>query len=531
MASCDFSHARIPELDAGPDAPVSTQVYFTSVTATGTTIRPGRYGIEVTAVLHNALDSDVTEVGAMLTFGGRGNQFRFRDVDRRESVMISQPTTVGAGGDATFRFVVDALPGLTANDVQINGSATFNANGMQFAATPAAAPLALAYTGINAPIMVTVAQDEDDSDTQLSFREALKAAATAPGPDVIIFDPAVFPIDTVVTLSNTLGELPTISTDVVIDGRDITLAVGQAWEATEGRYGLRITGGTVVVANLTFRNFAYNYRNEMITTAAENCGASMSQLEGGAIHVSGGTLILDSNRFEDPDVAERNCFAASVRLHGGSGHRILRNRWSQQVMDSIFVAAATREITDNVMISPTNRDRDDEGIYISSQGGSDLWIVGNLIVDQEFSGIVAGGSDGGKLYIVNNTLARNGRVSSGAVRGGGRSITLRNNVYITNNPAAIEANNNGTGFDIAYETISGNTLCGGSCSSALIDMATLVTAADPGVANQGGTTRADFTPISTSPLVGSGTPYVDRNGSAPGYFTGAGPERGAFELP
>jgi hypothetical protein len=530
IVACSFTHSRVPEV--GVDAPpASTRVYFVSLSSNVTTVRPGRYGLEINAVLHNDLDVAITDVGAALTFGGLDDHFAFRDADRREGVTAPQPTMIAAGGEATYHFIVDALASLPPKDLAINATATFVASS-PYSATPAATPLALPYTGINGPIVVTAKQDEDDGDSELSFREAIKSAAARSGPDVIRFDPAIFPTDTVVTLSESLGALPAIGADLVIDGGGVILAINSQWEDPEGRYGLRITNGTVVVANLTFRNFAFNYRNETITTATGNCGSSGAQLEGGAIRVDAGTLILDGNRFEDPDVAERNCYAASVRIHGGSGHRIVRNRWTQQVMDSVFIAAATREISDNVMISPSNSDRDDEGIYILSQAGSDLWIVGNLIVDQEFSGIVAGGTDAGKLYIINNTLARNGRVSSAGVRRqGSRAIIFRNNLYIANNPAAIQADSAGVGLDIAYETVSNNSLCGGTCDSATIDTPTLAMPADPGVANITGSFRVDFTPTATSPLVDSGTPFIDRNGGSPGYFNGGGPERGAIELP
>lgn len=531
-AACSYPHGRTPEGDAGVDAPpVTTLVYFTTLTSNVTQLRPGRYGIEVTATLRNDLDVEISRVGAALTFDGRGAQFRFRDVDRRDGVTALQPATIPAGGEATYRFTVDALASLTAADVTINASATFLASSTAMSATPAAKPLALPYTGINGPIVVTVAQDESDGDSQLSFREALEAAGNASGPDIIRFDPAVFPPGTVVTLSADLGALPVIATNLVIDGGGVILAVDSAWEASEGRYGLHISGGTVVVANLTFRDFAFGYRNEMITTPAGNCGASNAQLAGGAIYVDGGTLILDGNRFEDPDVAERNCFAASVRLHGGTGHRIVNNLWTDQVMDSVFVAAQTFEVSDNVMIAPINTDRADEGIYIASQGGTDLWIVGNLILDQEYNAVVANGSDGGTLYIVNNTFARNGRVALGAVRrSGSRAITLRNNLYVANNPAAVQADNNGIGLDFAFETTSSNSLCGGTCASATIDNASMGMPADPGVMDVVGSSRAAFTPIPSSPLIDSGTPFVDRNGGMPGLSSGNGTDRGAVEL-
>lgn len=533
LASCSFTHGREQEVDAGVDAPPMTpNVYFTSVTSTVTQVRPGKYGFEVTAVLRNDLATEITDVGARLTFGGHDKEIRHRDEDRREGVFDLQPTTLAPGTEATYRFVVDALPWLTASDLQVNAAAVFTTSGSKLSATPAATPLTLSYGGVNGPIVVTTEKDESNTGSKLSFREALAQAMTAPGPDIITFDPSVFTPGTVVDLDDNLGELPTITSDVVIDGTsaDVTLALAASWESPEGRYGLRIVNGTVAVAGITFRNFAFNYRNEDLTT--NNCGISNAQLEGGAMRVDGGTLILERNRFEDPDVAERNCYAASVRLHGGTAHHIVSNTWTDQVMDSIYVAAKVTEISDNVMISPNHTDRDDEGIYIASQGGGDLWIVGNLIVDQEYSGIYAGGSDNGRLWIFNNTFVRNGRSSLAAIRRSGpRVIVLRNNLYIANNPSALQADNNGTGFDIAYETVSSNSLCSGTCDSAMIDMPSVLMPADPGVANIAGTTPDDFTPTATSPLMGTATPILDRNGGAPNHFMGDGQERGCIEIP
>jgi len=513
--------------------PVTTKVFFVSVTSTTTSLRPGRYGIEVTAVVRNELAVDITGVETALTFAGRDKELRSRDADRRDAVMVEQPATIAAGGEATFRFVVDALPWLAAMDVQINGTATFQAGTMKLSATALQTPLKLQYTGINSPIVVNFAGDEDDNDTQISLREAIRAANLASGPDRIVFDPSVFSAGTTITLSDSLGELPTIASNLVIDAGDagVTLAVTSAWEAQEGRYGLRITVGDVVVAGLTFKNFAYGYRNEGITTG--NCGDSDSQLEGGAIRIDGGTVVLESNRFEDPDVAERNCYAASVRIHGGSHHRIVGNTWTDQVMDSIFVGASTFEITDNVMNAPANPDRTDDGVYVSSLGNANLWIVGNLIVDNEYSAVRSGGTDSGRLYIVNNTFVRNGRTGMSAVRReqSSRVTVLRNNLYIANTPTALQLDNSGIGFDIAYETITDNPLCSGSCGSAVVDLPTIDMQTDPGVANLAGSTRAELTPLPDSPLVNTATPWLDRNAGAPRHFSGIGQERGAVELP
>ena len=134
--------------------------------------------------------------------------------------------------------------------------------------------------------------------------------------------------------------------------------------------------------------------------------------------------------------------------------------------------------------------------------------------------------------MVNNTFVRSRGL--GAVRrvGNNRRIELHNNAYHSNQSAAIRATNNGDDFTISHEAVFGSTLlCAGGCGSAMIQMPTIVFEVDLRFANALGVTRADFTPRPGSPLVDSGLDLVDLNGSAPGRFNGAGPERGAIELP
>jgi hypothetical protein len=286
------------------------------------------------------------------------------------------------------------------------------------------------------------------------------------------------------------------------------------------------------VYGIGFRNLGYNYRNEG-SLDADNCGPSGAQLEGGAIRVDGGTLVLDGNVFADRDVAERNCFAASVRLHAGSGHRILNNHWTESSMDAIYIDAAAIEVTGNVLDAGASLSRTDECFYVNRQAGHDLWITGNLCVDQEFSAVVGRGSDGGTLYIVHNTFVRNGRSALSAVRReeATRAIVLRNNVYIANNPSAVLADGGGAGFDLAHESVSGSTLCDSTCPDATIDALSMLSPTDPRVANPGGSAPADFAPLQGSPLIDSAVDWLDRTGSEPGRYRGAGPERGAVELP
>jgi hypothetical protein len=532
MTACGF---RSP--DAGPaDMPPATaEVHFVSVTASETTLRPGLYGIEVTAVLRNDLATGITGIRASLTFrdgtADRAADFRWRDFDARDGATAPQPASIPPGEEATFRFRVDALahavgPGL----ILMGGEATFQVDGDTRAATPLDPPTSLPFAAAPAPIVVTVAADEDNGDSNISFREAVKLANANPGFDRIVFSPAVFAAGspTLAPLNAALGELPPVSGDLVIDGSgaNVVLTVTAGWSGTQ-RYALRLQSGVLVVQGIGFRDLGEGYPLEDVSM--NDCGTGVPH-DGGAIRVDGGTLIFDGNQFADPDVAERNCYAASVRLEGGSGHRILNNTWTAQVMDGLLVKAATLEVSDNVMSAGPAVDKADDGIVITSQGGADLWIVGNLFVDQEFSGILATGTDAGKLYVVNNTFARN-RTGSG-VRRFGRRVELHNNAYYGNQPAAIAADANGTNLDISYEAEYGNgTFCLAGCPSATILMSTISSGVDLGLTNTAGVTRADLTPRSTSPLFNSGFDLVDRNGSAPGRFNGGGSERGAVELP
>jgi hypothetical protein len=202
-------------------------------------------------------------------------------------------------------------------------------------------------------------------------------------------------------------------------------------------------------------------------------------------------------------------------------------------MDALFIDAATREVTDNVIDGSALAAKADDCIFVARQGNTDLWIVGNLCVDQEFTGVAVSdlrGTDTGAIYIVNNTFARN--ASSGIRHSAvNRRVELHNNVYQANMPAAIYSDQSGTNLRISHEAESGNPMFCGMCANAMIQTQTDVSGASLDLENAAGATPAALTPRTGSPLVDSGTDLVDRNGSAPGRYNGAGPERGAFELP
>ena len=548
LTACGFQHGALqgsPTGDAGGDdgsmsmdgPPQSPAVHFTSVQATLGSVRAGAYGWQVTAVLRNDLSNDITAIGATLTFSAAGadraSSFRWRDIDAREGVSALPPTTIAANSEATFTFVVDALPWLLGpGPIAINGAATFTSGGTVLSATPATTSESLPFSAMNAPIVVNTLSDEATSNTTTSLREALTQAKAVSGLDHIMFDPTVFTSGSTSTLSFALGPLPTLdgsNGDIVIDGHgaNVTLAVDNAWTGST-KWPFKVTSGNVAIANLTFKDFGYSYPVENLTS--NDCGNN-DQAEGGAIRVEGGTLILEGNTFDDADVSERNCYAALVRYEGGSNHRIIANHWTNPSQDAMNVNANVHEISDNVIDAGNNIGKTDDGILISTQASQDTWVTGNLVVQMEFSGLYAGGADiAGHLYVINNTFAHNGQVASSAVfRNLDRQITFKNNFYIGNNPAAIAVNNTGSGFDFDHEALMSNALCDSACG--LASESSTITVSSSAVANSTGTTFADFTPQAGSTVLDSGVTYIDRNGSQPGHFNGAGTERGAVEAP
>lgn len=545
VAGCSFHPGGAPgdgEIDSSIDAPpTSASVHFISITPSVTTISPGLYGFDVVAVLRNDLDVPVTAVAANIAFadamGNRGPDFRWRDADARDGVMAPQPAMVPAMGEATYHWKVDALASaIPPGPITVRATATGMASGTPISAHPLDAPPALDFAPINPTIVVNRATDELNADDQICLREAITMANAAPGLDRISFDPTVFPLGAPAQylLSVSLGGLPPVTdpAGLVIDGSNagITVAVNSSWDSG-GRYGIVLTTGLLVIDHLRFRDLAYSFRNENITSDAGNCG-SATFFDGSAIRVNGGTLILEASRFFDPDVAERNCVAASVRLQGGSGHRIINNTWTDQVMDALYVAAPTVEISNNTLNAGATPTRTDDGIFIAAQGGLDLWVTGNVITGLEYAGVYAAGLDSGALYVVNNTFARTGTVGGGGVRRSlqSRPLVARNNVYLSPLPSSVQVDDgSGTAMDLAYEATTDAALCT-SCPGAQLG-AGILTSVAPMVLDAAGSTAADFAPQPGSPLIDTGADLLDRNGKAPGRFNGAGPERGAVELP
>ena len=194
MTACSFSAPSIPAADAPPAV---AEVRFVSVTSNVAALRPGRYGIEVEAVLRNDLTVEITGIRPSLTIiegtTSRASDFRWRDADARDGVPAAQPASIPPGGQATFRFRVDALAHAAGpGPILLGGEATFQAGGVAGSATPLDPPTSLPFEALPAPIVVTTTTDEDNGNGDTSLREALQQANANPGFDRVVFDSTVF---------------------------------------------------------------------------------------------------------------------------------------------------------------------------------------------------------------------------------------------------------------------------------------------------------------------------------------------------
>lgn len=540
--SLDPNETPSPTNNPSPTPTPALDVYFTSITASETQIGPGQFDIIVHATLVNDSDYLLNDLYVTLSFDDGTNDrtadFEQREPDLREGVMSQPDRFLAAQSSATFDFVVHTTAGLWGpGPISIQGAATFTRNSTTLSAQPSQTPGSFDLIPMNAPIVVAITDDENDGNygNDTSLREAIMLANSAAGADRIVFDPATFPVATPGRIVLT-DALPTIdgSTGIaVIDaqGAGVEIAVDPSLNNSD-LYAMTIVA-PAVIRGLRFMDVA-NLHEYQPSISGDNCGDG-SQVDGGAIHVQDGSgAIIDGNYFDDSNVLERNCYGALVRFLGGDSHRLLRNEFVQQVMDSVYVnAAGIVEIRDNIMKAHTDNDSSDEGVYIEDLQDNDVWIIGNVIVYQEYSGIATiGNTDQGNVYLLHNTFAHNGIAALNAFRrsnGANRDLYFRNNVFISNNPGAV-AIGAGDNSDIAYETIpSSEQYCNPACGSATVDGASFVSPSGTFVADDTGREWSDWTPTAGSVLVDSAADLLDRNGASPGRYQGTGPDRGAIE--
>lgn len=532
VCGCSFS-AAIDSADA--PVPSDPRVRILAVRSSTSTLHPGQYGIPVDVEVENGLGAEITDLTVTLavTSGAtdRGNGFRWRDADRRESVM-PQAATIPAGARLTYHFIVDALPSLALPGMfVVDAGGTFHDGDRAGSITPADTKLQLDFASdVKAPIVVNEQNDELDGDSKTSFREALVRAETSPGFDRIVFDPTVFPPDTLkrITIENIGGNaLPPIASDLVIDGggSQVVLTPDVGDFGSSQVYLLEHVAGSLVIANLGFDNTMTAY--PVIDLTADGCAGG--SFGGGAILNIAGPLVLDSNTFTEPaNAPERNCFAATVRIAGGSDHRILNNQFTNTVGDAVDLQTPARaQFLDNFVRGRSTAVSDD--CIVVNNGAGERWIVGNVCMDIETSGVLLLGA-GGKTHIVHNTFVRIAN-NAAARRLNNGAVELRNNIYVTVRPAVLAFDTFATPVDIDYEVVSDGTLCEPAQCPALAPQQAMVTVADPGMLGFPANVTAleDLLPAANSAAVDSGVDGLDRNGKLPHRFNGAAPDRGALE--
>ena len=547
VGACSFSGGGNKAADAGPDAaiveidaaPALAGVHFVSVKLLETpTLRAGVYGVTVEAVLENELEEPITDVRVSLRFFDddidRGSFFRWRSFDRRDGTDRTQPTTIAPGETATFRFKLDVLPFFDlATPVEVDGVAAFLVENTAASAVGLEAPTLIPVLELNT-IVVDTFLDNTGVDGTTSLRDAIETARGSFEPDRIVFDRTVFPPKsrTAINFDVGLGPFPLIDMaggDLIIDGGDarVELAVDNTWDENLS-YAFELDGPSLIISNVAFRNWAFNY--PVVDLSSDNCGpAGTTQAEGGALLVNLGTLILDGNRFADPDVPERDCYATTVRLYGGDGHRIINNEFTDQATDSIVVSAPTFEISHNIFDAVGNVSNSDDAVLFAAGLDDTFWVVGNVFIDLETSGVLLTQVPDATVYIVHNTFVRMAQSAIFRLSTDG-GVILRNNLFVNNAPTALgfDGNNNGNGFDVDYDHLRGNARCGG-CANLTVGPSN--NSGPPGLMNIDGTTRADFIPVVGSSLIDSGIDWIDRNGRTPRRFNGTGPDRGAIEVP
>ncbi len=539
VVGCSFSGGSS---SARPDAgasdggsvdapPVLLEVQVTSVLPNVGEIKPG-LSFQIDVVVNSGLESDVTAVEASLRFtdstgASRNPSFRWRDLDARE-LSAAQPALIAAGGNEIFRFKVDALASATGV-ISVDSSVTFDHDGQRQTAAGLEVVPEYDLSLARPPIVVDSAADDPASGTTL--REAMKTAELNAGLDRIVFDSSEFPLasNTPIVLSDALGELPQITEDLAIDGGGAfpSVTVPADWEG-KGRFPIRMTGGSVLISGMRFVDTALSFTEDVISSG-RNCGDMLlgQTYTGGAITVTGGTLTLDTNLFVDPGALERNCHGAAVSIVGGLGHRLLNNRFRAMVMDAFYIDASVSEIEGNLIWSGIDPLSSDDGIFVNSSAGATIWIVRNLFIEMERSAIFA--ADAVNAQIINNTFVRNGMVDGSAIRVGTDNVdlTMRNNIYVGNQPAAISVTAGVGNVMVDFEQAFENEMCP-NCDLAAIGNNNL--ALSPAFENVDGNTRSDFAPTPASTAVDSATDWIDVNLRQPGWFNGAGPERGAVEL-
>jgi predicted outer membrane repeat protein len=349
-----------------------------------------------------------------------------------------------------------------------------------------------ALEGREVPNAYVVTNTLDDGSAG-SFRWAVSAASTNPGPDTITFDPHAFASAQTIALTKPLE----LSSDVAIGGP----AAGSTLSTNTA---LRIDSGVnVSLTNLTVTRQGID--NEGGNLTATNCGFNGNQTTSGAIVNNGGTLNLQSCSFDH-------------NYSAGNGGAISSTNGSVTLTDCSFTHNASG------LNGPGS------GGALASVGG--VLVVTGCAFSHDQAGTAPGSNNGGAIYASNASVTVTGSSfdtelavfgNGGAIDSEGGTLTVTNSTVQT---GRVVTDGGGTiadgGFGGAIYATGLTTLTGDVFRSNSAD----VRGGALGTAGTVTVTDCDF----TSNVV-TGVPNADGNGGAGIDNTGSlSVNRSAFEV-
>lgn len=438
--------------------------------------------------------------------------------------------TAAAGSD--YLIVIGTLtftPGTTVqtfivpilNDALVEANETIsmmlNSPGNATLDTPALATLTILDNDPLVPIMVTKAEDTNDglcSATDCSLREAIMAANTAPGDDIILVPVGVYTLalgelgaSSDVTVNgagaastvidgNGASRVFNITGDVIVTFQDISLTGGRPGLDAGG--AIRNYGGTLTLLNtILANNYAFNGGGGLFTTAG-NVTLIGSTVMSNVAEYSGGAGILNYGS------GSLNIVTSVIVGNRAYGAYYGGGIWSQGplTVTGSLIADNTAEFGGGVFSSGSLFASDSMfsgngaqfGGGIESRSGATLirvQLVGNsagegggmrhlggvllrdsAVVSNTTSGAGGGVAGGvGSWAVVNTTFSGNQASNGGAISNGLSTESTRltlNNVTIANNVAT-----NGVGglagnrVDFRNTILAGNTGITPDCSGPL----------------------------------------------------------------
>lgn len=482
-------------------------------------IRPGLHGVPVRVRLYNH-GRAADDVRVVLSFRDEHGARDF-DFDHREVAPLFDGR-IARHGTAEVLFEIDVLTTATARDVVVEALLVLGSGGEPSGTFHA--PLRWRFAPVRDLVVDTVGDAVTTSGGRLTLREAILAAGEEADVDRILFDPAVFPPDAPAKILLE-GPLPAILGTSIVDASSagVVLEPAPSWPVGPG-YAMEIRGNATV-RGLEFREFLSRYP----PSGDPNCTQSGNGIAGaGPIVVTSGAdvAIVDSSFTDPAALAQTRCHAAPIRVYGQVATglvtrrvRVLRNDLLYLPWYGIQVAGIAEHA---VLEGNRLRGMQRGAAFLVHDNPGRVSLVGNVASDGPVQGVFL--ARNGAADVLHNAFAR---LSSGA----GETVyfetdmpaLVANNVYQSNGGgAAIRFLAGGTGATITHEAASSKPLVVGA--EAVIDTAGMLTGVPLRIVVPSAGTLG-ITVLEDSLLVDSGADVADRNGAAPGRWSGRAPDR------